>query len=66
MECLQRAGEVLYLPAHWRHATINTIDTVGVAINHYGGESVQAVDVKDSADCPGPPELLSALSGFHS
>eukprot|EP01049_Picozoa_sp_SAG25_P023577 SAG25_NODE_10122_length_345_cov_0.841463_1_plen_114_part_11 len=30
MECFQRAGEILYLPAGWTHATQNVGEAVGV------------------------------------
>ena len=30
MECIQRAGDIMYLPAGWAHATENLGDTVGV------------------------------------
>ena len=30
MDCLQQAGEMLYLPAGWAHATVNLGDTVGI------------------------------------
>lgn len=31
LECVQRAGDVLYVPAGWYHATINLGDTIAVA-----------------------------------
>jgi len=30
LECVQRAGQVLYLPAGWKHATVNLGEAVGV------------------------------------
>ena len=34
LECVQRAGETLYLPSGWKHATLNIGETIGV-----GGQS---------------------------
>ena len=31
LECMQEAGELLYLPAHWPHLTLNIGDAVGLA-----------------------------------
>ena len=33
-ECVQRAGDVVYVPAGWLHATNNLNDCVGVAVDH--------------------------------
>jgi len=30
MECVQRAGEVIYLPAGWKHLTVNVGEAIGV------------------------------------
>ena len=32
LKCEQRAGEILYVPAHWGHATQNMETTLGIAI----------------------------------
>ena len=31
LECIQRAGDVVYVPAGWYHATVNLGDTIAVA-----------------------------------
>ena len=31
LECVAGAGETMYLPAHWTHATLNIDDTVAFA-----------------------------------
>ena len=33
-ECVTATGDVLYLPEHWMHATLNTVANVGVAVAH--------------------------------
>jgi quercetin dioxygenase-like cupin family protein len=30
LECVQRAGEVIYLPAGWKHLTVNVGEAIGV------------------------------------
>ncbi len=32
IECVQRPGDVLYVPARWTHATINLDECVGLAL----------------------------------
>ena len=32
LECIQQAGEVLFVPAGWHHATLNLADSVGLAV----------------------------------
>jgi hypothetical protein len=34
LECAQTAGDVVYVPANWIHATNNLNDCVGVAVDH--------------------------------
>ena len=29
MECMQRPGEVIYVPSSWGHAVLNTADSIG-------------------------------------
>lgn len=42
LECTQRAGEVLYLPALWWHATVNVGDVIGV-----GAQAKTVTDLVD-------------------
>ena len=32
LECNQQAGDILYVPSGWHHATINVGDTAGIAL----------------------------------
>ena len=32
LECVQEAGEVVFEPAGWHHATLNLADSVGLAV----------------------------------
>jgi hypothetical protein len=34
LECTIGPGDILYIPAHWNHATINVQTTIGVAMNY--------------------------------
>ena len=47
LSCVQEAGDVLVLPEHWAHATVNEEVSVGVALEFYephqgGGERVES------------------------
>lgn len=33
-ECVTHPGEVFYFPESWHHATLNVMDTIGIAFNH--------------------------------
>ena len=32
LECMQNAGDVLYIPSGWGHATINIDESIGFAV----------------------------------
>ena len=32
VECVQRSGQLLYVPSAWSHSTINLDDVIGLAI----------------------------------
>ena len=34
VECVQNAGDVVYLPSNWLHAINNLMDSVGVTFDH--------------------------------
>ena len=31
LECEQRAGQLIYIPEGWWHATLNVVETIGIA-----------------------------------
>ena len=35
-ECIQRAGEAIYIPAGWHHAVVNIGETVALAVQKSG------------------------------
>eukprot|EP01052_Picozoa_sp_SAG31_P024170 SAG31_NODE_2039_length_6594_cov_7.103926_1_plen_417_part_00 len=45
VDCVQNAGEVMYLPARWKHATWNLEPALGLANNQEAG-SAAALEVK--------------------
>jgi hypothetical protein len=55
-ECVTAAGDVLYLPEHWMHATLNTAANVGVAVTHLPGASERSANSVRQA---------AALADFH-
>lgn len=52
MECTQRAGDLLYVPAHWQHAVLNLDTVVGL--------TQQLGTLRDSL-----PSLLWHLDNTH-
>eukprot|EP01046_Picozoa_sp_COSAG06_P051000 COSAG06_NODE_8220_length_2233_cov_1.620431_1_plen_300_part_00 len=34
VECVQHAGDVVYLPAQWLHAIVNLQDSIGITVDH--------------------------------
>jgi hypothetical protein len=50
LECIQRAGDVLYLPAFWSHLTVNIGEAIGI-----GGQTVlnaaKRCHIKFTPDC---------------
>ena len=65
--CIQHAGEILFLPAYWHHATVNLGEVVAIGgqSNALGGEesstAVERLQRALTAD-PANPRLLEAMS----
>lgn len=38
LECVQSAGDVLYVPARWSHATVNIDECIGLAVEFDTGD----------------------------
>ena len=62
IECETAAGDVMYVPASWHHATINTMDTIGVFRNHEPQHFGQAVSLDAFHWRSGPEEVLAGAS----
>jgi len=44
---MQEAGDIMYVPNHWAHATINIEESIGVAYEFgINGKTMHSFDVK--------------------
>ena len=46
LECIQRAGDLLYLPASWSHLTLNVGEAIGI-----GGQTALPADKRYTTPC---------------
>ncbi|CAM9697162.1 unnamed protein product [Ascophyllum nodosum] len=62
LECMQNAGDLIYVPSNWRHMTLNIGETIGV-----GGQAAynSEMRLRDSLELmstrPRDPELLHSV-----
>ncbi|CBN75936.1 TPR repeat-containing protein [Ectocarpus siliculosus] len=62
MECIQNAGDLFYVPANWRHMTLNIGESIGVGGQAvYSGEARLQDGLELLQQRPGDPELLHAI-----
>ena len=50
LECMQRPGDLLYLPASWSHLTLNIGEAIGI-----GGQTALPADKRYTASCDNRP-----------
>ena len=49
LECMQRSGDVMFVPHLWGHATYNVQESVGVAVEiQHAGQNTLALYLKPS------------------
>ncbi|CAM9832125.1 unnamed protein product, partial [Discosporangium mesarthrocarpum] len=62
LECMQNAGDLMYIPANWKHQTLNLGEAIGV-----GGQAVYSPEarLRDGIQLlkslPGDPDLLHTI-----
>eukprot|EP00903_Cladosiphon_okamuranus_P006388 g6253.t1 len=62
MECMQNAGDLIYVPANWKHMTLNIGESIGVGGQAvYGGEMRLQNGLYLLDQRPDDPELLHAV-----